>query len=50
MQGMIMSPPTVTSLREAARLLAPRMDNYQHITPEWAERRLERRFREIFST
>jgi hypothetical protein len=50
MLGMISPTPTVMTLREAARLVAPRARNFRHATPEWIWRRLERRFREFFST
>jgi len=50
MRAMIEPIPTVQHLREAAKIVAPRARNYLHATPGWVWRRLERRFRNIFST
>jgi hypothetical protein len=50
MRGMIESTPTIPTLRHAAKSVADRARNYRHATPDWIWRRLERRFRIIFST
>ena len=47
---MIQPIPLVPTLRDAARVVAPRVYNRPHVTEDAAVRRIERYYRENFST
>jgi hypothetical protein len=50
MRQLIQPVPTVPTLRDAARVVAPRVHNRQFVTEDAAIRRLERYYRASFST
>jgi hypothetical protein len=47
---MIQPVPLVPTLRDAARTVASRVHNREHVTEDAAIRRIERYFRDSFST